>query len=191
MSIKRVVLKDRILPFYTKGEEIFNMVSHIVGGAVGVITLVLCVVISAFNGKTVGVLCGAMFGLSMITLYTMSSIYHGLRRNTAKKVFQIMDHCSIYFLIALSACIVWNKSSNHSKGLFYGQLFAQIMWSYSFFYLHFVWAGFAVLVLLTLLIVLMIRNFYQYSKTASVLLLPYLFWSIFASYLNFVTACLN
>lgn len=97
----------------------------------------------------------------------------------------------LYFLIALSACIVWNKSSNHSKGLFYGQLFAQIMWSYSFFYLHFVWAGFAVLILLTLLIVLMIRNFYQYSKTASVLLLPYLFWSIFASYLNFMTAYLN
>ena len=100
MSTKRIVLKDRILPFYTKGEEIFNMVTHIVGGAVGIITLVLCVLISAFNGKTVGVLCGAMFGLSMITLYAMSSIYHGLHRNTAKKVFQIMDHCSIYFLIA-------------------------------------------------------------------------------------------
>lgn len=100
MSTKRIVLKDRILPFYTKGEEIFNMVTHIVGGAFGIITLVLCVLISAFNGRTVGVLCGTMFGLSMITLYAMSSIYHGLRRNTAKKVFQIMDHCSIYFLIA-------------------------------------------------------------------------------------------
>ena len=100
MSTKRVVLKDRILPFYTKGEEIFNMVTHIVGGAFGIATLVLCVLISAFNGRTVGLLCGAMFGLSMITLYAMSSIYHGLHRNTAKKVFQIMDHCSIYFLIA-------------------------------------------------------------------------------------------
>ena len=100
MSAKRIVLKDRILPFYTKGEEIFNMVTHIVGGAFGIITLVLCVLISAFNGKTVGLLCGVMFGLSMITLYAMSSIYHGLHRNTAKKVFQIMDHCSIYFLIA-------------------------------------------------------------------------------------------
>ena len=97
----------------------------------------------------------------------------------------------LYFLIALSACIVWNKSSNHSKGLFYGQLFAQIMWSYSFFYSHSVWAGFAVLLLLTLLICLMIRNFYQYSKIAAILLLPYLFWSIFASYLNFMTAYLN
>ena len=100
MATKRIVLKDRILPFYTKGEEIFNMVTHIVGGAFGIITLVLCVLISAFNGKTVGLLCGIMFGLSMITLYAMSSIYHGLHRNTAKKVFQIMDHCSIYFLIA-------------------------------------------------------------------------------------------
>ena len=100
MSAKRIVLKDRILPFYTKGEEIFNMVTHIVGGAFGIATLVLCVLISALNGRTAGVLCGAMFGISMITLYAMSSIYHGLHRNTAKKVFQIMDHCSIYFLIA-------------------------------------------------------------------------------------------
>ena len=45
----RTKLCDRVLPDYTVGEEIFNMVSHIVGGAVGVVTLVLCVVIAALN----------------------------------------------------------------------------------------------------------------------------------------------
>lgn len=97
---KRIPLRDRVLPFYTKGEEIFNMVTHIVGGAIGVAALTLCVVLSALRGSVAGVITGAVFGTSMVVLYTMSSIYHGLPVNTAKKVFQIMDHCTIYFLIA-------------------------------------------------------------------------------------------
>ena len=97
---KRIKLCDRILPPYTKGEEIFNMVSHIVGGAIGVVSLVLCVVVAALNSNVLGIVCGSVFGVSMIMLYTMSSIYHGLRVGTAKKVFQIIDHCTIYFLIA-------------------------------------------------------------------------------------------
>ena len=96
----RTKLCDRVVPDYTVGEEIFNMVSHIVGGAVGVVTLVLCVVIAALNGNVSGVVCSAVFGVSMITLYTMSSVYHGLRNEKAKKVFQVIDHCTIYFLIA-------------------------------------------------------------------------------------------
>ncbi len=97
---KRIKLCDRVLPRYTKGEEIFNMVTHIVGGGIGVAALVLCVVFAALNGNILGIVCGAIFGVSMITLYTMSSIYHGLRVGTGKKVFQIIDHCTIYFLIA-------------------------------------------------------------------------------------------
>ena len=96
----RTKIKDRILPVYTVGEEIFNMVSHIVGGAVGVATLTVCVIIAALKGSVAGVISSAMFGASMIILYTMSSIYHGLRGETAKKVFQVIDHCTIYFLIA-------------------------------------------------------------------------------------------
>lgn len=100
MTSKRICLKDRILPTYTRGEEVFNMVSHIVGGAVGVATLVLCVVIAALNGSVAGVLCSVVFGVTMTALYTMSSIYHGLRPGMAKKVFQVLDHCTIYFLIS-------------------------------------------------------------------------------------------
>ncbi len=97
----RQKLSERILPDYTRGEEIFNMVSHIVGGAVGVATLVLCVVFAAVQRNPYGVVGGAIFGASLIILYANSSIYHGLKPSlTAKKVFQIMDHCSIFFLIA-------------------------------------------------------------------------------------------
>lgn len=99
--MKRQKLSERILPSYTKGEEIFNMVTHIIGGAVGIAAVVLCVIISAFHKNAYGVASGAIFGASMIILYTMSSIYHGLNpRLKAKKVFQIIDHCSIFLLIA-------------------------------------------------------------------------------------------
>ena len=99
--MKRTKLQDRILPTYTKGEEIFNMTSHIVGGALGIVATVLCVVFASIHGNGYGVVSGAIYGVTMIILYTMSSIYHGLNpKRKAKKVFQILDHCSIYLLIA-------------------------------------------------------------------------------------------
>ena len=77
MSKQRIRLKDRVLPTYTKGEEIFNMVTHIVGGGIGIATLVFCILIPAFRGSVAGVLTGIVFGVSMIALYSMSSIYPG------------------------------------------------------------------------------------------------------------------
>lgn len=99
--MKRQKLSERKLPFYTKGEEIFNMVSHIVGGAVGIAALALCVIFAALHKNVYGVVGSAIYGASMIILYTMSSIYHGLKPELmAKKVFQVIDHCSIFLLIA-------------------------------------------------------------------------------------------
>ena len=96
----RTKLKDRILPDYTKGEEIFNMVTHIVGGGLGVVYLVLCVIFSALHGNVWGVVSSAIYGASVIALFTMSSVYHGVKPGTAKKVLQVLDHCTIYFMIA-------------------------------------------------------------------------------------------
>lgn len=97
---KRIKLADRLLPDYTKGEEVMNMVTHIVGGGIGVLVLVLCVVKAALNGNVYGVVGSAIYGCSMVALYAMSSIYHGLRPGVGKKVLQVLDHCTIYFLIA-------------------------------------------------------------------------------------------
>ena len=98
--MSRTKLKDRTLPSYTRREEVFNMVSHIVAGAFGVAALVLCVVFSALHGDPWAVVGSAIYGASLIVLYTMSSIYHGLVPEDAKKVMQVLDHCTIYFLIA-------------------------------------------------------------------------------------------
>jgi hemolysin III len=97
----RTPLSRRTLPDYTRGEEIFNMTSHIVGGALGIAALVLCVVVAAMHQTVIGVVSGAVYGASLIILYTMSSIYHGLPPKAyAKRVFQVIDHCSIFVLIA-------------------------------------------------------------------------------------------
>lgn len=99
--MKRTKLADRVLPSYTKGEEIFNMVSHIVGGAIGFIAIILCVIVAAMHNNIYGIASGLVFGISLLILYTMSSIYHGLNpKLKAKKVFQVIDHCSIFLLIA-------------------------------------------------------------------------------------------
>ncbi|MBO5274758.1 MAG: hemolysin III family protein, partial [Clostridia bacterium] len=84
--MNRTKLCDRKLPDYTRGEEIFNMVSHIVGGALGIVALVLCVVFSAIKGDPWAVVSSAIYGSTLILLYTMSSVYHGLTHVTAKKV---------------------------------------------------------------------------------------------------------
>ena len=98
--MKRTKLKDRALPDYTRGEEIFNMVTHIVGGAFGIAALATCVVRAFLHGGAYEVVSAFIYGFSMILLYTMSSVYHGLKPETAKKVMQVIDHCTVFILIA-------------------------------------------------------------------------------------------
>lgn len=99
--MKRIPLNERKLPAYTRGEELFNMISHIVGGGFAVCALTLCIVFAVLHGGQYALLSSIVYGITMIVLYTMSSIYHGLRPHLkAKKVFQVIDHCSIFFLIA-------------------------------------------------------------------------------------------
>lgn len=97
----RTKLADRVLPTYTKGEELCNMITHIVGGAMGIVALVTCIVVAVMHQNIYGIVTGIIFGISMISLYVMSSVYHGLSpKLKGKKVMQVLDHCTIYFLIA-------------------------------------------------------------------------------------------
>lgn len=101
MKQKQSRLEKITIPSYTKGEEIFNMSSHIVGVALGITVTVLCIVRAAMHKNVYGIVGGAIFGATMIILYCMSSIYHGLSpRINAKKVFRVLDHCAIYLLVA-------------------------------------------------------------------------------------------
>ena len=97
---KRIKLADRILPDYTKGEECMNMVTHIAGGGIGILATALCLLRASMNQNTWGIASCGLYGLTLIAMYAMSSIYHGLHPGMGKKVMQVIDHCTIYFLIA-------------------------------------------------------------------------------------------
>lgn len=89
-------LRQSMFPFY-KGEDIFSAVAHIVGAAFALVALVLMLV------KAQGVLAVvavSVYGVCMLLLFTMSAIYHFLRRNKGKKVLRVLDQCSIFLLIA-------------------------------------------------------------------------------------------
>ena len=93
--------KESTLPDYTKGEEVFNMISHIVGAAFAIPILILCIIRGAIEYGAAGVLTGLVFSVSMLLLFTVSAIYHGLsRKYRAKEVMQVIDHCMIFALIA-------------------------------------------------------------------------------------------
>ena len=84
---------------YTVGEEIFSSVVHGVGAALGIAALVTMVVRAA-RLDAFAVVSAAIFGSSLIILYTMSTLYHALTNEKAKKVFRIFDHATIFMLIA-------------------------------------------------------------------------------------------
>lgn len=96
----RTPLSERKLPDYTLGEEIVNTSSHVAGALFGVLALVSCVLTASARGNIWGIVSGAVYGATLILLYAMSSVYHGLPKNTGKKVMQVIDHCTIFFLIS-------------------------------------------------------------------------------------------
>jgi hemolysin III len=99
MSEKSSVNID-ITKRYTLGEEIFNSVSHGTGGLLAIAGTAVLIVFAAIYSNAWGVVSSAIFGFSLITLYTMSTLYHAITNPTAKGFFRIMDHNTIFLLIA-------------------------------------------------------------------------------------------
>lgn len=88
------------IPKYTLGEELISSISHGVGSLLSIAALVLCTVRSILHGNPLAVVSSVIFGTSLIILYTMSCIYHALKPNKAKRIFRVIDHCSVFLLIA-------------------------------------------------------------------------------------------
>ena len=97
---KRIPLRERALPDYTRGEEIMNTVTHIVGGAVGLLILIGSVMIGAAHRDPWAITSGSIYGFLTCCLFVISSVYHGLPDGMGKRVMQVVDHCTIYFMIA-------------------------------------------------------------------------------------------
>ncbi len=85
---------------YTLGEEIFSSVTHGLGALFGVFVTVFTVVRSALGGSALAVVCSAIYGASLIILFSMSTLYHAISHRGAKVVFRVLDHTTIFLLIA-------------------------------------------------------------------------------------------
>lgn len=82
------------------GEEIANAVSHGVGAFLSIAGMIILIVQACKNHLgAMAVVSAVLYGTGLILLYTCSSIYHSLANNRAKRVFRIIDHCSIFLLI--------------------------------------------------------------------------------------------
>ena len=86
----------------SSGEEIANTVSHVIGSHLGAAMLALLVWQGVQSGVDVAwkVTSGAIFGSCIILLYAISSTYHAVTHEPAKRILRKLDHMSIYFLIA-------------------------------------------------------------------------------------------
>lgn len=86
--------------FYTRGEEVFNAVTHGVGSLLGIVGASVLVTLCAANGTARGVAVALVYGLSLVLLYTMSTLYHAFPFAGVKRLFRVFDHSTIYLLIA-------------------------------------------------------------------------------------------
>ena len=84
---------------YSLGEELVSSISHGFGALFAIFATVIGIIKSVDSGS-LAVVTMSIFGFSMINLYLMSTLYHSLARNGGKKVFRVLDHCSIFLLIA-------------------------------------------------------------------------------------------
>ena len=117
-------LKKIEIPKYSLSEELLSAISHGIGALLSVAALVLCIIRA--NGSYAVISC-IIYGFTSIMLYTMSCLYHSLKVNNAKRVFRIIDHCTIFLLIAgtfTPYCLV----SLRNYSLFLGWSMFAIIW---------------------------------------------------------------
>jgi channel protein, hemolysin III family len=94
------VKKERVTLYkYSLSEELISAISHGVGVILAIVAIILCIHASKDNGA-IALFSTITYGTSLMILYLMSTLYHSLKPNKAKKVFRIFDHCSIFLLIA-------------------------------------------------------------------------------------------
>jgi len=81
-------------------EEILNSITHGTGALMSLAGLVLLIVFASLYGEARHIISCTIFGVSLVLLYTASTLYHSFRKPRVKFVFRIVDHSCIYILIA-------------------------------------------------------------------------------------------
>ncbi|NLJ30507.1 MAG: hemolysin III family protein [Clostridiales bacterium] len=90
--------KELLLPSYSLPEELISAITHGIGVGLSIAGLAVLLVFGHHDALTMASVF--VFGVTMILLYLVSTLYHGLGVNRAKRVFRVLDHCTIFLLIA-------------------------------------------------------------------------------------------
>ncbi|WP_054950106.1 PAQR family membrane homeostasis protein TrhA [Numidum massiliense] len=85
---------------YTRREEVANAITHGIGGLLSLAGLILLIVFASLKGTAVHIVSFTVYGVSMLLLYTASTLVHSFPEGKAKDILEIMDHSSIYIFIA-------------------------------------------------------------------------------------------
>lgn len=101
MKENSTLKKEKLpIPKYSLSEELISAISHGVGAVLSVAGLILMIIASVKHHNATAVVCSCIYGIMLIILYTMSTLYHSFKSTCkAKKVFRVFDHCSIFLLI--------------------------------------------------------------------------------------------
>jgi hemolysin III len=85
---------------YTLREELANSITHGLGSLLSIVALALLTVYAAFHGDGWHVASCTVYGLTLVLLYTASALYHSFRDARVKRMLKVVDHASIFLLIA-------------------------------------------------------------------------------------------
>ncbi|MBO7628593.1 MAG: hemolysin III family protein [Bacteroidales bacterium] len=99
-KIPRTPLKDRSFPDYSCREELFNSVSHACGVVVALVLMWIAVRAAMQCGKPYALVSSVVYVSSLLVMFLVSSVYHGLPKGMPKQVMRVVDHCNIFVTIA-------------------------------------------------------------------------------------------
>ena len=90
----------KLIHRYTLQEEIFNSITHGIGALFSIAALVTLVAFASINGDVIQIISFSIYGFTLFFLFTSSTLYHSIFHEKSKQVFRVLDHISIYLVIA-------------------------------------------------------------------------------------------
>ena len=92
-------LKERLV-YYSEAEELVNRCTHGLGALLSIVGVTLLIILAAGQHDGYRIVSACIYGGAMVTFYCLSTAYHTVRRPYVRYVFRILDHASIYLMIA-------------------------------------------------------------------------------------------
>ena len=92
---------ERVTPvYYSRNEELLSALTHGAGAVFGIYALISMLLYTTRYGTARAVAASAVYGGALVILYTISTLHHALTHRQTKKVFRVLDHATIFLLIA-------------------------------------------------------------------------------------------